>query len=105
MKYLTAIISLLGLNIITVITLLYFSNKSKEVEKENKLLEVQILKFNKQLMINEVEFVHHTKRSYLTKLQKIYFDTSNIDLPQKVRISLKDFEKKELKKIYMVSSN
>ena len=105
MKYFTAIVTLLGLNIITVITLLYFSSISKKVEKENELLELQISKFNEQLKINEVEFNLHTKRSYLKKLQKIYFDTDNIDLVENTRIDLKNFKKKELKNIYMVNSN
>ena len=80
MKYFTAIATLLGLNLVSVITLLYFSGISKEIEKENKILEIQILKFNKQLKINEVEFTLHSQPSYLKKLQKIYFDTDNMDL-------------------------
>ena len=105
MKYITAISTLLCLNIITVIIVLYFSSISKKIEKENELLEIQILKFNEQLKINEVEFSLHTKRSYLKKLQKIYFDIDNIDLFENTRIDLKDFKKKELKHIYMVNSN
>ena len=105
MKYFTAIATLLVLNIITVITLLYIGSISKQIEKENKLLEMRISKFNEQLKINEVEFSLHTKRSYLKKLQKIYFDTDNIDLFENTRIDLKDFKKKELKHIYMVNSN
>ena len=105
MKYFTAIAILLCLNLISVITLLYFSGISKEIEKENKILEMQILKFNKQLKINEVEFTLHSRPSYLKKLQKIYFDTDNIDSFKNTRMNLIDFEKKELKNIYMVSSN
>mgnify|MGYP001377739246 FL=1 len=105
MKYFTAIATLLGLNLVSVITLLYFSSIAKEIEKENKILEMQILKFNKQLKINEVEFTLHSRPSYLKKLQKIYFDTDNIDSFENTRINLIDFEKKELKNIYMVSSN
>ena len=105
MKYFTAIVTLLGLNIITVITLLYFNNISKNIEKENKLLEIQISKFNEELKINEVEFTLHSQSSYLKKLQKIYFDTRNTNSFENTRINLKDLEKKELKKIYMVSSN
>ena len=105
MKYFTAIATLLGLNLASVITLLYFSGISKEIEKENKILEVQILKFNKQLKINEVEFTLHNQSPYLKKLQKIYFDTDNIDSFKNTRMNLIDFEKKELKNIYMVSSN
>ena len=66
---------------------------------------MQILKFNKQLKINEVEFTLHSRPSYLKKLQKIYFDTDNIDLFENTRINLIDFEKKELRNTYMVSSN
>ena len=105
MKYFTAITTLLGLNLVSVITLLHFSGISKEIEKENKILEMQILKFNKQLKINEVEFTLHSQPSYLKKLQKIYFDTDNMDSFENTRINLIDFEKKELRNIYMVSSN
>ena len=105
MKYFTAIATLLSLNLVSVITLLYFSGISKEVEKENKVLEMQISKFSKKLKINEVEFTLHSQPSYLKKLQKIYFDTDNMDSFENTRINLIDFEKKELKNIYMVSSN
>ena len=105
MKYFTAIAILLGLNLISVITLLYFSGIAKEIEKENKILEMQILKFSKQLKINEVEFTLHSRPSYLKKLQKIYFNTDNMDSFENTRINLIDFEKKELRNIYMVSSN
>ena len=105
MKYFTAIATLLGLNIISVITLLYFSSISRKTEKENELLKMQISKYSEQLKINEIELSLHNNRSYLTKLQKIYFDTENIDLLQNTRINLKDYKKKELKNIYMVNSN
>ena len=105
MKYFTAIATLLGLNLVSVITLLYFSGLSKEIEKENKILKMQILKFNKQLKINEVEFTFHSQPSYLKKLQKIYFDIENTDSFENTRIDLIDFEKKDLRNIYMVSAN
>ena len=105
MKYFSAIATLLVLNLVSVITLLYFSSISKEIEKENKILEMQILKFNKQLKINEVEFTLHSQRSYLKKLQKIYFDIENTDSFENTRIDLIDFEKKDLRNIYMVRSN
>ena len=105
MKYFTAIATLSVLNVIAVITLLYIGSISKQIEKENKLLEIQISKFNEQLKINEIELSLHNQRSYLKKLQKIYFDTDNMDLFENTRINLIDFEKKELRNIYMVSSN
>ena len=48
---------------------------------------------NKQLKINEVEFTLHSQPSYLKKLQKIYFDTNDIDSFENTRINLIDFEK------------
>ena len=105
MKYFSAIVTLLGLNLVSVITLLYFSGISKEIEKENQILEMQILQFNKQLKINEVEFILHSRPSYLKKLQKIYFDIENSDSFENTRIDLIDFEKKDLRNIYMVSAN
>ena len=105
MKYFSAIATLLGLNLVSVITLLYFSGISKEIEKENKILKMQILKFDKQLKMNEVEFILHSRPSYLKKLQKIYFDIENSDSFENTRIDLIDFEKKDLRNIYMVSAN
>ncbi len=105
MKYFTAITTLLGLNLVSVITLLYFSSISKKIEKENEILKMQISKFNKHLKISEVEFTLHSRPSYLKKLQTIYFDSDNMDSFENTRINLIDFEKKELRNIYMVSSN
>ena len=105
MKYFSAIATLLGFNLVSVITLLYFSGISKEIEKENKILKMQILKFDKQLKMNEVEFILHSRPSYLKKLQKIYFDIENLDSFENTRIDLIDFEKKDLRNIYMVSAN
>jgi len=105
MKYFSAIATLLGFNLVSVITLLYFSGISKEIEKENKILKMQILKFDKQLKMNEVEFILHSRPSYLKKLQKIYFDIENSDSFENTRIDLIDFEKKDLRNIYMVSAN
>ncbi len=105
MKYFTAIASLLCINLIAVITLLYFISISKKIEKENKILEIEISKFNKKLKINEIEFTLHSRPSYLKKLRKIYLDADNVDSFKNTRISLIDFGKKELRNIYMVSSN
>jgi len=66
---------------------------------------MQILMFNKQLKINEVEFTLHSRPSYLKKLQKIYFDIDNMGSFENTRINIIDFEKKELRNIYMVSSH
>jgi len=105
MKYLTAITSLIILNTFAVITLLYFGNFTGKIEKENKQLEIEILKLNEQLKINEVEYNLYNNYSYLKKLQKIYTNTEKINLLSGNRIFLKDFENRELKNVYFISSN
>ena len=105
MKYLTAITSLIILNTFAVITLLYFGNFTGKIEKENRQLEIEILKLNEQLKINEVEYNLYNNYSYLKKLQKIYTNTEKINLLSGNRIFLKDFENRELKNVYFISSN
>ena len=105
MKYLTAITSLIILNTFTVITLLYFGSFTRKIEKENTQLEIEILKLNEQLKINEVEYNLYNNYSYLKKLQKIYTDTEKINLLSGNRIFLKDFENRELKNVYFISSH
>ena len=73
MRYFTAIAILLGLNLISVITLLYFSSIAKKIEKENELLEMQISKSNEQLKINEVEYSLYNNLSYLKKITRDLF--------------------------------
>ena len=105
MKYFAAIVTLITLNIFVVITLLYFGSLSKLTEQKNKQLEFEILKYNKQLKINEVEYSLYNNLSYLKKLQEIYFDVETKNLSKYNRISLQDFENSDLKNVYRVSSN
>ena len=105
MKYITAISTLLVLNIAIVVTLIKFSSLSREVEKENKQLQIQISTVNEQLKINEVEFNSHHQYSYLKKLQRIYFDIEEKALFEKTRISLNDFKDKEFINVHKVSAN
>ena len=104
MKYLTAITTLITLNIFAVINLLYFGNISREIEKKNKQLIFEISEFQEQLEINEVEFNLYNNYSYLKKLQKIYFDFDTTNSPGHNRISLKDFQDRELINVYKVNS-
>ena len=52
-----------------------------------------------------MEFNLYNNYSYLKKLQKIYFDIDTINLPANNRISLKDFQDRELINVYKVKSN
>ena len=104
MKYLTTILTLIALNIFAVISLLYFGDISREIEKKNKQLIFEISEFQEQLEINEVEFNLYNNYSYLKKLQKIYFDFDTTNSPGHNRISLKDFQDRKLINVYKVNS-
>ena len=105
MKYLTTIITLIALNIFAVINLLYFGDISREIEKKNKKLIVRISEFQEQLEVNEVEFNLYNNYSYLKQLQNIYFDFEITNSPGHNRISLKDFQNRELTNVYKVQLN
>ena len=105
MKYLTTIITLIALNIFAVISLLCFGDISREIEKKNKQLIVKISEFQEQLEVNEVEFNLYNNYSYLKQLQNIYFDFETTNSAGHNRISLKDFQNRELTNVYKVNSN
>jgi len=56
MRYFSAISSLIVLNILTVLFLLYLGNVSREIEKQNYTLEKKINFINDQIRTNEIEF-------------------------------------------------
>ena len=105
MKYLTTIITLIALNIFAVISLLYFGDISREIEKKNKQLIVRISEFQEQLEVNEVEFNLYNNYSYLKQLQNIYFDFETTNSLGHNRISLQDFQNRELTNVYKVQLN
>ena len=105
MKYLTTIITFISLNIFAVISLLYFGDISRKIEKKNKQLILEISEFQEQLEINKVEFNLYNNYSYLKQLQNIYFDFEKINSPGHNRISLTDFQNRELVSVYRVNSN
>ena len=105
MKYLTTIITLIALNIFAVISLLYVGDISREIEKKNKQLIVRISEFQEQLEVNEVEFNLYNNYSYLKQLQNIYFDFETTNSLGHNRISLQDFQNRELTNVYKVQLN
>ena len=105
MKYLTTIITLIALNIFAVISLLYFGDISRKIEKNNKQLILEISKYQEQLEINEVEFILYNNYSYLKQLQNIYFDFETTNSLGHNRISLQDFQNRELTNVYKVQLN
>ena len=105
MKYLTTIITLITINIFAVISLLYFGDVSRKIEKKNKQLILEISDYQEQLEINEVEFNLYNNYSYLKQLQNIYFDFETTNSLGHNRISLQDFQNKELTNVYKVQLN
>jgi len=97
--------TLIFLNIFAVISLLYFGDISRKIEKKNKQLILEISEYQEQLEINEVEFNLYNNYSYLQQLQNIYFDFETTNSPGHNRISLKDFQNRELTNVYKVNSN
>ena len=97
--------TLIFLNIFAVISLLYFGDFSRKIEKKNIQLIVRISEFQEQLEVNEVEFNLYNNYSYLKQLQNIYFDFKTTNSLRHNRISLKDFQNRELANVYKVNSN
>jgi len=97
--------TLIFLNIFAVISLLYFGDISRKIEKKNKKIILEISEYQEQLEINEVEFNLYNNYSYLKQLQNIYFDFETTNSPGHNRISLKYFQNRELTNVYKVNSN
>ena len=99
MRYYNAILSLIILNILTVLFLLYMGNVSRKIEKQNYNLEKTINFFNNQININEIEFSLYHNYNYLKKLQKIYFDNEKLEIFSNQRLSYNDILRKNIKNI------
>ena len=103
MWYFSAISSLIVLNILTVLLLLYLGNISREIEKNNVTLKEKINFIKDQIDINEIEYNLFTNYNYLQKLNKIYFDNTNVNV-LKNRIAFNDFKKQNIENFYTVST-
>jgi len=104
MRYFSAISSLIVLNILTVLFLLYLGNVSREIEKQNYTLEKKINFLNDQISINEIELNLLTSYEYLKKLHKIYFDNEQSESFSSKRLSFNDIQKDNLENIYTVGT-
>ena len=101
MKYYSAIISFFILNIFLVISLLYFANITRSIEKENFFLKKKINYIKDQLNINEIEYSIYSSYEYLHKLQKIYLPEKNKNNLNE-RISYFDLKNQEVKNLYEI---
>ena len=105
MKYLTAITSLIIINLLAIAFLLYFGNLTRSIEDQNDKLSKEISLLENQLKINEVEYTMHSNYSYLKRLKNIYFESENKNFSNNNRLTLGDFKNKGLQNVYKVNSN
>ena len=105
MKYLTAITTLVSINLLAVIALLYFGNLTRETEGQNNKLLKEISLLKNQIKINEVEYTMHNNYSYLKKLENIYIESKYSDFSNTNRLTFSDFKSNGLQDVHKVSSN
>ena len=105
MKYLTAITSLIIINLLAIAFLLYFGNLTRSIEDQNDKLSKEISLLENQLKINEVEYTMHNNYSYLKKLENIYIESKYSDFSNTNRLTFSDFKSNGLQDVHKVSSN
>ena len=101
MKYINAIVTLFVLSFFSIISLLYVSSISRDIEKENFNLNKKINHIIEQININEVEYSLYTNYEYLKKIQKIYLniiDNKNFNN----RFSYNNLKNKNIQNFYKV---
>ena len=103
MKYYTAIIFSFVLSFLSIISLLYLGNASREIEKDNIALKEQIFFMQDQININEIEYSLLINYNYLKKLQKIYFSEENSSSLHN-RISFYDLKKQKFENFHTVGT-
>ncbi len=60
-------------NVILIFSMIFIANKTRELEKNNNNLKIQITKLNENIKINKIELNVHKKISHLNKLYPLYF--------------------------------
>ncbi len=100
MKYTKLIVSFLFLNLSLVFLMIFIANKTREIEKDNNILSLEIVKISENLKINKLELITHKNSSYLQKLYNLYFfQSNNNSLPNIVTINQILEEKNDFKLI------
>ena len=61
------------INLILVFLTIYVANKTREIEKSNNHLNLDISKISEDIKINKIELITHKNSTYLKKLHKLYF--------------------------------
>ena len=83
--------------------MIFIANKTREIEKNNNNLKLEISKINEDIKINKIELITHQNSSYLKTLYELYFyETQNNNVPLIVKMEELSNQDKNIK---LVSSN
>ena len=83
--------------------MIFIANNTREIEKNNLNLKMNISKISENLKINKIELATHQNSSYLKTLYELYFyETQNNNVPLIVKIE--EISNKDIN-IKLVSSN
>ena len=103
MKYAKSIVAFLLLNLVMVFLMIFIANKTREIEKNNSNLKVQISKITKDIKINKIEFITHQNTNYLKNLYSMYLFEKNDNYIPKI-ITIEQLLKKD-QNIKLVKTN
>ena len=68
--------------------MIFIANKSREIEKNNIYLKIEIFRIKENIKINKIELITHQNNSYLEKLYSLYFqDSDKYKIPNIVSIN------------------
>ena len=83
--------------------MIFIANNTREIEKNNLNLKMNISKISENLKINKIELATHQNSSYLKTLYELYFyESQNNNVPLIVKMEELSNEDKNIK---LVSSN
>ena len=83
--------------------MIFIANNTREIEKNNLNLKMNISKISDNIKINKIELATHQNSSYLKTLYGLYFyETQNNNVP--LIVKLKELSNQE-KNFKLVSSN
>jgi len=103
MKYTKLIFSFLFLNVLLIFSMIFVANKTRDIEKKNNNLKIEIVKISEDVKINKIELITHLNSSYLKKMHKLYFLNSNNNNVPNI-VSIHQLTNKD-KNIKLVNSN
>ena len=83
--------------------MIFIANNTREIEKNNLNLKMNIAKISENLKINKIELATHQNSSYLKTLYALYFyEVKNNNVPLIVKLNELSNQDKNIK---LVSSN